>query len=628
MNLRKSMLAACAAGMTLSAFAQASVETRAFYSTNADGAVGKSATITIDGSFADWSEDMIIATCGANDMCTTFKGSHENCVIDAYALYAAWDDSNLYLAWQMVNTGDTWAREGDGPLTDGGRIGDVPFIVALSVDPTKTAMSGLLENGNALWCDSPGHGVTFDREKVHVSNLFFMSGKAGQGEPTMYVASNASGATNYGAASKSFKSLGITYAMAEGFQPSHLWRQRTCADWADATTLISDPSIYLNIYDADNYDNLMAGEVEGLKPHDTKYDSFYEMQIPFSAIGIDRAWLEANGIGVRVIGTRGESGIDCIPHDPSMVDNIFEEYAKDPSTSGEKDDTDVITYALADIAKVRDLSQIVPPEPDPDPDPDPTPDPTDPIRYADEQCVFFEGDWSPVNIWIWSDGANYTVAGVWPGDAMTSLGNNVYKWSYSKSGTLAEKTSVIFNNGSTQSDEFEYVNGGYYTISGMQKVIPASEEINPDPTPDPDPDPDPDPEPGDGFDVYFDNSVAGWATPHIYYWNISSPTYPGVAMNPYKDNVWVYRVPAGTTGILFNAGDGDATKTGDMTPVADHIYDQTGDKGLYDDASVAGIQVEMNEARYFNLQGIEVTNPEHGIFIVRTANSVRKVMIP
>ena len=80
----------------------APVETRAYYSTNADGAVGKSATITIDGEFSDWSEDMTIATCGANDMATAFKGSHENCVLDAYALYAAWDDANLYIAGQCA----------------------------------------------------------------------------------------------------------------------------------------------------------------------------------------------------------------------------------------------------------------------------------------------------------------------------------------------------------------------------------------------------------------------------------------------------------------------------------------------------------------------------------------------
>lgn len=86
------------------------VETRAYYSTNAGDAVGSKATITIDGEFNDWTEDMMVSTCGANDIATAFHGSHENCVLDMYALYAAWDDNNLYLAWQMCNTGDTWAR--------------------------------------------------------------------------------------------------------------------------------------------------------------------------------------------------------------------------------------------------------------------------------------------------------------------------------------------------------------------------------------------------------------------------------------------------------------------------------------------------------------------------------------
>lgn len=75
--------------------AQAPVESRAFYSTNANDAVGAYASITIDGSFSDWSDDLIVATCGANDMCNAFHGSHENSVIDIYAIYAAWDDSNL-----------------------------------------------------------------------------------------------------------------------------------------------------------------------------------------------------------------------------------------------------------------------------------------------------------------------------------------------------------------------------------------------------------------------------------------------------------------------------------------------------------------------------------------------------
>ncbi len=113
--------------------------------------------------------------------------------------------------------------------------------------------------------------------------------------------------------------------------------------------------------------------MEGLKTHDTAYDSFYEIKIPFSALGITRQWLEANGIGCRMIATRGESAIDCIPFDPSMVDNTFGEYGKDNSTTHEKDDLDVITYAMADIAKVRDLGSVDP-LPDPDRSPNLSPD--------------------------------------------------------------------------------------------------------------------------------------------------------------------------------------------------------------------------------------------------------------
>ena len=52
---------------------------------------------------------------------------------------------------------------------------------------------------------------------------------------------------------------------------------------ATPTELISDPSVLNNIYDPECYDNLLAGPVEGLKTHDTAYDSFYEIKIPFSA---------------------------------------------------------------------------------------------------------------------------------------------------------------------------------------------------------------------------------------------------------------------------------------------------------------------------------------------------------
>ncbi len=95
------------------------------------------------------------------------------------------------------------------------------------------------------------------------------------------------------------------------------------------------------------------------------------------------------------------------------------------------------------------------------------------------------------------------------------------------------------------------------------------------------PTPDPVPNPGTSFDVYFDNTQSRWATPYIYYWPANSPAWPGVSMTKHKDNVWKYTVPAGTTGIIFNAGDGDATKTADLVAYADHLYTTAGDQGVY-----------------------------------------------
>ena len=89
------------------------------------------------------------------------------------------------------------------------------------------------------------------------------------------------------------------------------------------------------------------------KGHDTQYDSFYEISIPLSELGVTKADVEANGIGAMVVATRGLSAIDCIPHDPSMLDNVTGDCAVDPSTSHEKDDADIITVPLAAIGNAK-----------------------------------------------------------------------------------------------------------------------------------------------------------------------------------------------------------------------------------------------------------------------------------
>ncbi|MDE7402401.1 MAG: starch-binding protein [Muribaculaceae bacterium] len=473
---RITMTAIAALGLgVMPALAVNEVESRAYYSTNPGDCVGKYVSNFALGGAAKWSDDMMIATCGANDMATAWKGSHENNVLDTYALYAAWDDANLYIAWQMVNTGDTWAREGDGPLTDYGHIGDVPLIVALSIDPTSNpTMTGKLENGNFIWSETSGNGVTYTS---HVDHLFYMSGKVGSGTPAMFTG-NAQGLTNYGANCKPFSSIGVSYQMEHAFAPSHLWRQRETAKWSTPTTLVSDPEILNSIYDAECYDNLKAGPVSGLKAHSHEFDSFYEIKIPFAALGITREWLEANGIGCRVIATRGESGIDCIPFDPAMVDNVFEPYGKDPSTTHEKDDIDDITYALASIGKIRDINNITPPEPGPDPDPTPEPTPAD-----GNYVIYFDNsnsNWNVVKTWIWdtADGnANYT-GGTWPGADMkidAATGYYFYSFTCEKE---SPKLKCLFNGGgdSNKTADLDLVNHGLYNAGGFIKVLESGVE--------------------------------------------------------------------------------------------------------------------------------------------------------
>ena len=480
MKLRYALLGGLAFA-AMGAMAQ-NVETRAYFATNPEKAVGKSGSITIDGNFSDWTEDMIIAVNGANNVATAYKGSHENNVLDIYALYASWDDSNLYLAWQMCNTGDVWAREGDGPLTDYGKIGNVPMIVALSVDPSKPGMTGLLEDGRAVWCDSKGNGTTFDPSKVHVDHLLYMSAQVGQGSPALFKPVNAKGDTNYGGGCTLFSAAGISYNKADGFQPSSLWRCRSTAEWYTPTEIKSDPSVINDIYDAEKYDNLLAGPVAGLKPHDTKYDTFFEIKIPLKALGINRQWLEANGIGARVIATRGESALDCCPFDPSMTDNALGEYGKDNSTTHEKDDLDVITYAMADVAKIRDLSNIEPtPEPGPDPTPTPDPDPVPPVDG--EYNVYLDSDNSSAYVYLWDMGnGNFEFAGKWPGSQMSKVnvnGRSLWKYSFTPDSTPV-KPMVIFNNGNgTQTSDLEFVNNGIYTFSGYTgETVQISSGVN------------------------------------------------------------------------------------------------------------------------------------------------------
>ena len=315
-------------------------ETAGIYSTNGKG-FGKKKTISIDGDFSDWSEDMLIAQGAACDTATRFKGVWENWVMDSYSLYGAWDDENLYVAWQNVNTYDTfWEQDGNGPLSDKGKCGDAPVFIAIDTGKGN-AMTGRMQDGKGIW----GVDVEF---QTRVDNILAIHSDL-TGTSGLFKA-DSSGASSYAAADGllfDFKGQGIEVKVIDDCFPSEIMGVWNPGDENDKAS-----------YDlSSNWVDLKTTTL-GVRPHNTKYDTFYEMKIPFSALGITKEDVESNGVGVMQVISRGESGMDCVPHDPSMLDNTYGNYSAEPSNSHEKDDKDIITVPLA---KVGNGGGVTPP---------------------------------------------------------------------------------------------------------------------------------------------------------------------------------------------------------------------------------------------------------------------------
>ncbi|MCH5227272.1 MAG: starch-binding protein [Muribaculaceae bacterium] len=199
----------------------------------------------------------------------------------------------------------------------------------------------------------------------------------------------------------------------------------------------------------------------------------------------------------------------------------------------------------------------------------------------------------------------------WPGVAMTKVTGNI--WSYT---VPAGTTGCIFNAGdgdASKTPDFEAKANHVYTTSGDQGVYDKDGNQGGNQGGDGSGNT------GDGFVIYFDNTDSNWTTPYIHYWGASESSWPGVAMTKVSDNIWSYTVPAGTTGCIFNAGDGDATKTPDFVAQANHIYTTSGDQGLYKPSGVEDLKAEVEKVSVWAGQGkIYIEAPmDMDIMIVR-----------
>ncbi len=295
------------------------------YATNPNG-YGKRKTITVDGDKSDWDSSMLIAQGVANDDPRVYAHwSMHEIAIDDYAMYAAWDDTNLYIMYEMANTQDVVAPGEDFPLTQGNLwIYNLPvfmYIYTGTSNPThgKTAGGTLWDTGTTLEAESD-HVIAYS---TNASNgpFIYTANDAGNLEPDVLVKKGAATGINIkwgNGKTLSGKLMGLKTAGTDN--------KRVTGDCIEAELT----------------DLYAAG-------HKASMDMFYEISIPLSNLDITASEIEREGIGIMKVSTFGTSGMDCLPYDLSMSDNASKPYSKDSSTSAEKEDEDTITVPLARI---------------------------------------------------------------------------------------------------------------------------------------------------------------------------------------------------------------------------------------------------------------------------------------
>lgn len=332
-----------------------------YYSTNPNMQLGQYKTITVDGDPSDWDSSMIIAQGIANDDPRVYMPSsmHEQ-PWDDYALYCAWDDDNLYFMWEMANTTYITSPSDDFAASNEARPwrNSIPMYLALSIDPDKhatgkaigTSLDGSTYTNPYVWgCDggvAANGGVGFT---TNVDTLIAFDSNNSNGGASVFYAdvqdTDGSWLFNYdtktpiGVTSyeKQDNQNGFQIKYANGTLSDTLYGvngakgSRTLGDNTDSN------SEWVDFFDLGYKDS---------------YDFIYEVAVPLSVLGIDSTYIEENGIGVMQILTYGTSGMDTLPHDPSMLDNADVEYSYDPSTSHEKEDDDDITVPLARVGQL------------------------------------------------------------------------------------------------------------------------------------------------------------------------------------------------------------------------------------------------------------------------------------
>lgn len=309
-----------------------------YYKVNPDGKVGQRRTVNVTGhpasnALSNWTADDLIAQGVARDVSQAYKGLHERPIVDSYSLYAAWDDANLYLGVQFVYT--VWDAGGEGkqpgeskPYNMDGHI-----FWAFDLDP-QASFDGYINGTGPIWNETY-KGAKFNNG---VDAVLMCSTKPGVGTPGLFIPT-PDGHASYDAAYCKGLPKGF-YGYVDGLHPSieHIWGQ----PFGVQPDVLTGNTGFVDLRSeiADNA------------------HTFYEFKIPLSVLGITTDYIAEKGIGVMYIDKYGTSPVGGTPYDPSYFDNVAGSYSLDKSTSKEKEDEDVITYAPARIGRLVAASAI------------------------------------------------------------------------------------------------------------------------------------------------------------------------------------------------------------------------------------------------------------------------------
>ena len=296
--------------------------TSSYYWTNKNGAVGTNKTIS---ELASWTENEKIIQSVACDTPRCWLGGHEYPDPDLYSMFAAWDDTNLYLMIEIPNVDDADALDSDKCYA-GSQF--LPMGIVMNTGK-RTPGDGTLTDGSSVWQSKK----LYSWEAVDTMLMFHP--RLNIGEPSVFL-TDSTGKFTY-----TDKSLCIGFKLA-GVERNVYFNES-----------VSD-NMWAAVVDSEgNWGGKVSTDMTSYNYIDYKAlgkkMTAYQITIPLKIIGIDKSYIESVGISVGAFSTYGASAMDCLPWDNCMIDCAAEPYSSDPSSSKEKEDVDTITSALARI---------------------------------------------------------------------------------------------------------------------------------------------------------------------------------------------------------------------------------------------------------------------------------------